>query len=176
MSIPDTKELCGNLGYECITGHFEDMIGNEYDDSVFLLCGAGLLGEEFVSRHRIINAHPGYSPLARGLDAYKWSIWYDLSLGVTTHLIGEYVDAGEVIERRDIKIYPYDTFHSVAQRIYENEIDMLVGAIDRIDDEHEMIIPPEGSELFKRMPEEKEIELFERFDGYKNKHSVQGGR
>ena len=100
--------------------------------------------------------------MARGLDSFKWSLYYDLPIGVTTHFLGEYVDAGEVIERREIEIKKYDTFHSLAQRVYENEINMLVGAIDLADKEH-MTIIPENKEVFKRMPKEIEMEMIRRF-------------
>ena len=77
-------------------------------------CGSA--DEEFISRYRIINSHPGYIPLARGLDSFKWALYYHLPIGVTTHFLGEYVDAGEVIERREIPINDTDTFHSLALR------------------------------------------------------------
>lgn len=172
MHIPEPRELCANLGYEYIEGDFKDSIDRRYDNTIFLLCGAGLLPDEFVSSYRIVNSHPGYIPLARGLDAYKWSIWYGLPVGVTTHFLGSYVDAGEVIERRIIEVRENDTFHAVAQRIYENEIDMLVNAVEKVDEEHEFMIPLEGSELFKRMPEGKEQDLFRKFDEYKMKSEI----
>lgn len=166
MDIPNPKELCHHLGYEYREGNFEDAI--KEDDAIYLLCGAGLLPESFVKSHRIINSHPGYSPYARGLDAYKWSIYYGLPLGVTTHYLGEHIDAGEVIERRQIFIKQYDTFHLVAQRIYENEVDMLVNAIQKADDEHEYIIP--DNEVFKRMDKEKEKTLFDKFELQRELH------
>ena len=52
-------------------------------------------------------------------------------------------------------------------RVYENEIDMLVHAIELIDEPHEFIVP-EKEEFFKRMPEEKEKELFKKFEERKN--------
>ncbi len=162
--IPATEVLCKNLGYQYIAGEFENIVCSDYCDSIFLLCGAGLLPDSFVKTHRIINAHPGYIPYARGLDAYKWSVYKGLPIGVSSHFLGEYVDAGEVIERRLIEISPYDTFHSIAQRIYENEIAMLVGAIEKANEKHEMIIPEIGSEPFKRMPAEMEEVLFEKFE------------
>lgn len=163
VDIPNIRELCRSLDYEYVEGSFEDTI--KKDDTVYLLCGAGILPDAFVESHKIINAHPGYSPYARGLDAYKWSIYYGLPLGVTTHYLGEYVDAGEIIERREILIKQYDTFHSVAQRIYENEIDMLVNAIKKEEEEHEYIIPT--NEAFRRMPKEKEKTLFDKFEKLK---------
>ena len=147
FSIPDTSTLSNNLGYQYIEGGFDRTIGSAYDkdEVLYLLCGAGLLADTFINSHRIVNSHPGYTPFARGLDAYKWSVWYKLPIGVTTHFLGDYVDAGEVIERRVVKIGVFDSFHSVAQRIYENEIDMLVGAIEKVDNEHELIVPDSDS-------------------------------
>ncbi len=167
MLIPEIKDLCHNLGYEYIEGSFEETIIDK--SIIYLLCGAGLLDKEFVRCHRIINAHPGYIPFARGLDAYKWSLYYGLPLGVTTHFLGDYIDAGEVIEQREIRVKKYDTFHSVSQRIYENEIDMLVGAIKLADKKHIFIIP-ESTNLFKRMPHNLEEKLFETFETYKAEH------
>ena len=176
LSIPKISELCENLGYTYLEGDFDVTVDRSFDDHIFLLCGAGLLPESFVSSHRIINAHPGCIPYARGLDAYKWSVYYGLPVGVTTHFLGDYVDAGEVIERRSIDIREFDTFHSVAGRIYENEIDMLVGAIDKVDDDHKIIIPDEDSVIFKRMPEEKERELPARFEALKKRKTAVRGR
>lgn len=171
MNYPEPSDLCKNLGFEYIEGGFNNTIGFKEDKNsvVYLLCGAGLLPDEFIFAHRIINAHPGYIPLARGLDSYKWSVYNGLPIGVTTHFLGEYVDAGEVIERRKIDVKEYDTFHSVSQRLYENEIDMLVGSLNHIDVKHEFIIPAEAV-VFKRMPEENERELFSKFEEYKSTH------
>lgn len=193
FDIPEPRALCSQLGYPYIEGWFEQTIDgacsggdnvrdisgcdnaygkdtNGADGTIFLLCGAGLLPESFVLSHRIVNSHPGFIPFARGLDAYKWSVYENLPIGVTTHFLGRYVDAGEIIERREIGVRLYDTFHSVAQRVYENEIDMLVGAIEKVDEGHDFIVP--DGELLRRMPEEKERELFERFERLKDNSAV----
>lgn len=73
--------------------------------------------------------HPGYISLARGLDALKWEIYEDLPIGVTTHFIGDEVDAGEIIERKEILVYKNDTFHALARRVYETEVAMLVSSL-----------------------------------------------
>lgn len=175
VNIPETKELCENFGYKYIEGQFSDTV-NEQEKQLFLLCGAGLLDEEFISRYRIINSHPGYIPLARGLDSFKWALYYHLPIGVTTHFLGEYVDAGEVIERREIPINDTDTFHSLALRVYENEIDMLVHAVELAECEHQFIIP-QNTEIFKRMPEQTERELIERFHiGLKEYYDQKGDK
>lgn len=120
MFIPEPEVLCTNLGFEYIEGNFEKTITDRH--IYYLLCGAGLLDKEFVKCHRIINAHPGYIPFKRGLDAYKWSIYYGLPLEVTTYFFSDYINVGEIIDRREIKLKEYDTFHSVAQRMIERVI------------------------------------------------------
>lgn len=159
--VPETRIICDSFGYEYMEGKIEDF--NISMDEILLVCGAGIIPEKIVKEHTIINAHPGYIPDCRGLDAYKWAIYEGKPIGVTTHLLGEYIDAGEIIERKIIPVYFNDTFHSVAQRVYENEVGMLVGAIEKIGEEHEMILP-EDNPIHKRMPQSYEIRLLERFD------------
>lgn len=132
-------------------------------EEIILICGAGIVPERFIEEHIIINAHPGYIPNCRGLDAYKWAVYEGNPIGVSTHLLGKYIDAGEVIERRIIPVYFNDTFHSAAQRVYENEVCMLVDAIEKINEKHEMILPGDYP-VHKRMPHTYETRLLERFE------------
>ncbi len=120
FSIPDIEVLCKNLNYQFQMGQLKSLEIEK--DRIILVAGAGILPDDFVKSHIIINAHPGYIPECRGLDALKWAIVEDKPIGVTTHLIGNYIDAGLIIERRKIDIYTSDTFHALAQRVYENEV------------------------------------------------------
>lgn len=167
--IPETDELCFNLGYRYEVGELESF--NIDKERIVLIAGAGILPKEFVDRHIIINAHPGYIPNCRGLDAFKWAIAEQQPVGVTTHILGGVIDAGTVIERRIIDIYKTDTFHSVAQRVYENEVSMLVEAIEKSDDRHLKTISPENYEIHKRMPQSIEKNLMEFFEQYKKEYA-----
>lgn len=168
-SVPDLHSMCINYGYEYKEGQLATF--QIEDDRIILIAGAGILPEDFVRNHVVINAHPGYIPNCRGLDAFKWAIIEDQPIGVTTHLIGEYVDAGKIIERRMIPVYSADTFHAVAQRVYENEVSMLVEAIEKYDIISMDIIPPEDSVVHRRMPQDVETGLMESFKRYVVKHS-----
>jgi len=162
-------ELCRNLGY-----WYKKTTYDEIDlekGTIVLIAGAGLLPQEFVNQHRIINAHPGYLPNCRGLDALKWAIYEGQPIGVTTHLIGKEVDAGEIIERKEIPVYPNDTFHRVCDRVYQNEIKMLVSAISKIDEEHKYVSGKDYV-IHKRMPKEKEKELLARFEKRKSNETM----
>ena len=164
--VPEVSTLCANLGYRYEVGELDSLHIDE--ERIVLIAGSGILPGEFVREHMIINAHPGYIPNCRGLDAFKWAIMEKQPVGVTTHLIGQYVDAGEIIERRIIDIYKTDTFHTVAERVYENEVSMLVEAIESCQCEHLEMVYPGNYTLHKRMPEDIERNLIEMFEEYKN--------
>ena len=166
MYIMEPLEICKNFNYKYIEGQFEDFIIPT--DEVLLVGGAGIIPERILSSHIIINSHPGFIPYSRGLDAFKWAIYEGTIVGVTTHILGEYIDAGEVIERKKIPIYSNDTFHSVAQRVYEYEIGMLVDAIEQVHEVHELILPG-NTVVHKRMPKEFEIKLLDCFEIYKKR-------
>lgn len=54
----------------------------------------------------------------------------------------------------------------MAQRVYENEINMLIRAIELADVVHTVYIPVD-EKIFKRMPEEYEKQLMEIFQNRK---------
>ena len=155
-----TVDLCDNFNYHHIISK------NGYEglpiDIPILICGAGIIPSKIIKKHMIINAHPGYLPLVRGLDSLKWAIYKGLPIGVTTHILGDEIDAGKIIERRKILIYKNDTFHALAQRVYDNEIQMLVGALKKIDEDH-VYISADNNILHKRMNKGEEIRLLECF-------------
>lgn len=170
MCAPDMDKVCENLGYRYLTGPLESFEIEK--DRLVLISGARILSEEFIKEHTIINAHPGYIPDCRGLDAYKWAIVEDKPIGVTSHYIGDYVDAGSVIERRGLDISMSDTFHSMALKVYENEVSMLIEAIEKRKTASIQVIEPGNTVLHKRMPPEIEQNLLEAFEVYKKKHAT----
>lgn len=164
----DTKEICQSMDFNYLEINSYDEI-HMVNGSIVLVCGAGLLPEEFIHKYKVINAHPGYIPNCRGLDALKWAIYENQPIGVTAHLLGEEVDAGEIIIRENVSVYDNDTFHAVAQRVYENEIKILVDAIDIVRSGQTLTyISGVNSVVHKRMPKDIEIKLLDAFERYKN--------
>ena len=114
------------------------IICNDYNDIALyindfekiLIAGAELLPDKVTKKGNIINSHPGYLPNVKGLDALKWAIYNEQPIGVTTHTINDKTDSGLLIDRQIIPVYYEDTFHSLAYRVYEKEIEMLVHAIE----------------------------------------------
>ena len=86
----DTQTLCQNLDFQCISLPFLECLSNyvgEIGETPVLIAGAGLIPNDLLQKITFINAHPGYSPYARGLDAFKWSILKNLPIGVTVHTV-----------------------------------------------------------------------------------------
>ena len=164
----DTKEICQNFNYKYkqISNYNDIRIDR---NEIVLVGGAGILPEEFVRTHKVINSHPGYIPNVRGLDAYKWAIVEKQPIGVSVHLLGEEVDAGKVLMREEIPIYSTDTFFSVAQRVYEYEVRNMISAIPLAEREEYQYIPAGTSKVHKRMPKEVEKSILEEFETYKRK-------
>ena len=161
------REFINNYGYDLRDiDDYKDI--NQYDeiDSIFLVCGAGIIPKEIYDKYTIINSHPGYIPNCRGLDAYKWAIVEKQPIGVTTHIIGDYVDAGDIIAREEVPINGNDTFHSVAYRVYHLEVKMLIDAVEN----HSVSFQTEGEgyDIHKRMPPEIETGIIGKFNKYKN--------
>lgn len=152
-----TKTLCKYFGFKYTKT--ENPVEIIKDLDITLIGGCGIIDSK---GHKIINAHPGYLPYGRGLDALKWSIYRGEPLGVTTHLINDEVDSGYLIEQQFINIGFYDSFYSVAMRQYELEINMLVNSIEKAETYSK--IDNRGLPVNKRMPIELEPIMMERFN------------
>jgi len=137
-----------------------------------IIAGAGILDSEVVENWKVVNTHPGYLPYGRGLDSLKWSIYNNWPIGCTTHLVSQDVDAGLLVEQIKTKIYPLDSFYSLAIRHYELEIEMLVSAIQKYRFASKLLPIhfcddaglEEVSPIYKRMPHDKEIIMLKRLD------------
>ena len=163
----DYQRVIANYGYELRKIDSYDEI-NESEETIFLVCGAGLLPTDFYKTHIVINSHPGFIPLARGLDAFKWAIIENKPIGVTTHLIGDYVDAGEVIKRVEVPVFTNDTFHAVSERVYQTEVKLLLQSVEK----HGISFTTdgEGNVVHKRMQADIEKNLLNAFEDWKNIH------
>lgn len=164
----DTREICKNYHY-----YYYEIDGyDELEDAspdVYLVCGAGILPQKLIQTKKVVNCHPGYIPLARGLDAFKWAIVENLPLGVTSHIIGSEVDAGEIIQRVEVPMFPQDTFYELAQRQYDYEVYLLVQALEHLDEKH-IYLPAGNTVQHRRMPQEIEKNLMNYFEKYKENY------
>ncbi len=149
------------LPQDRLVQHFED-----YEYRHVLIAGAGLLPAELVTQRRIINAHPGYLPYSKGLDAFKWALYYGRPIGVTTHYVSAEADEGMLIARQEVPLYAEDTFHSAAYRVYETEISLLRESMYIVDRGAAPLtsLADDRYVATRRMPRRLESEMMTRFE------------
>ncbi|WP_198172869.1 formyltransferase family protein [Bradyrhizobium sp. AT1] len=138
----------------------------------YLIAGAGILSPAAIGRKKIVNAHPGIIPAARGLDAFKWSIFHGVPLGITLHFVDADVDSGDVIAIVETPVLPEDDIFTLARRHYELEIEMLVDfrALLQVGGADSKGYPERPARM--RMPRALEKDMLERFETYKEEFSV----
>lgn len=146
---------------------------NKNPNDFILIAGAGLLPDELVENHKLINSHPGWLPKVRGLDSLKWALHKKMPLGVTCHFVDSEADAGFLIEQKEVPVYKNDTFHSVAYRQYELEIDMLVNSVEVVPSRTEFpSLSTAEFEATRRMPKSIEENLMTDFEEYKQSFGI----
>jgi phosphoribosylglycinamide formyltransferase-1 len=164
-----TRELANRHGLDFVPCTY-DVIPDVAD--VYLVAGAGIFPASAIGRKKILNVHPGIIPSVRGLDAFKWSIFDGVPLGVTLHTIDAEVDAGEAIAIVKTPIFPSDSLDSLARRHYELELEVLGEFLTFLDGTAKA-----GPEAYPenpprmRMPIDTEREMVARFDEYKRRFS-----
>lgn len=168
------KDFAKNLNYDFEVSSVEELNENlnKYSPNHILITGAGILPKNLVENHRIINSHPAYLPLVRGLDALKWAIVNKQKLGVTSHFIIDEADAGFLIDRKEIPVYKNDTFFELAMRQYELEIEMLVASIEKTKTQSNFPELPTEGKVNRRMPKNVEENLMKHFQEYKLKFGI----
>ncbi|MCP5476038.1 MAG: hypothetical protein H7A19_14500 [Rhodanobacteraceae bacterium] len=72
-----------------------------------------------------INIHPGLNPETRGWFPQVWAILKELPLGFTVHRIDRRLDHGDIIFRRELPLYAWDTSGSAYARVLDAEIGWL---------------------------------------------------
>jgi methionyl-tRNA formyltransferase len=169
--LVDPEELCRGLGIDYqVVDHASEtclLMLDQLDTEIGVVAGARILPLSVIERFRrgVINLHPGLLPQVRGLDALQWAIMRDEPLGVTAHLIDKRVDAGWILERREIAEYPDDTLVDLSLRLYETELSLLKPALERAlrDDRHSMEHVM-GGEYNRSFPPELAVEMLTRFE------------
>ena len=157
---PYPDKVARALGYE-----FQEIPHpDEAKGHKILIAGAGII----TPRPNVINAHPGYLPYNRGLDALKWAIYDGTPIGVTTYIIGDECDTGELLNQNMTVVLPTDDFYTLAMRHYWLEIKMLASTVDS---EPCGIKLGTEYEAHRRMPHGKELIMMKRFNQRRNNES-----
>ncbi len=168
-AILHPKIVCERWGipFFAVPHDSEELIAllKRYEIDFGIIAGARILKKPVIAavNSGIVNFHPGLIPEVRGLDTLQWAIYHDLPLGVTAHLIDERVDAGRIILRKSMEVYPDDSFVDLSLRLYETQLEMLPETLQLLSKEaiEEFPSVPKGKH-FPPMTEEYERDLPEK--------------
>lgn len=73
----------------------------------------------------IVNLHPSFLPYNRGAHPYIWPIIEDTPTGVSIHYMNEEIDAGDIIDRREVEVRPEDTAEDLYNRLQEQQFQLF---------------------------------------------------
>jgi methionyl-tRNA formyltransferase len=139
---------------------------------VGVIAGARILAPEVIGPFRagVVNFHPGLIPESRGLDALLWSIYRDIPLGVTAHLIDRRIDAGRILLREFIRVHPDDSLVDLSERLYDRQLEMLARSVEAAA-AGEAIDVDLSAPYNRKMPAELEREVISLLPAYLERHS-----
>jgi methionyl-tRNA formyltransferase len=136
---PPVKEVAINLGYEVDqpksvgTAEFENRIAKYKPDIIVVVAFGHIIPKNILEIPKIatINIHASILPKYRGPAPIQWAIINgELETGVTTMLMDEGLDTGDILLSKKIKIYPHDTSATLHDRLADLSADLLIQTIE----------------------------------------------
>ena len=128
VSIQDKASQTRIPLYEVVHNSLEvEELLIKYNINFGIISGARILANSVIDilRYGVLNFHPALLPEIRGLDSMLWSIYKDVPLGVTAHLINEKIDSGFLVVKQTINILSSDNFQSLYGKNYQLQLELI---------------------------------------------------
>jgi methionyl-tRNA formyltransferase len=139
---------------------------------VLINAGGGIFRKKIVEAPSIgiLNAHMGYLPAVRGMNALEWSLLLNHPVGVTVHIIDKGIDTGDILLFKPIPVDEGDTVESLRSKSLVVSVEAMIdsirgltdGSINRISQS-----PAEGQQYYvmhQRLKRAAEIRLIASYD------------
>lgn len=88
FSGPTPQEIGKSFGIDVFPLNLLKIEDKKFSEEL-VVGGAGILSDSIVKNFKVVNAHPGLIPTTRGLDSFKWAIYFKEMIGITIHQINE---------------------------------------------------------------------------------------
>ena len=174
----EPRNLCEKFGWNFhVVKHNSDearALVEEKAIQLGVIAGARILKERIIQPFElgIINFHPGILPQIRGLDSMLWSILQDVPLGVSSHVINEDIDAGNILLRHEIKVHADDTIYDLSKRLLDAQLDMLAPSIQlAMQSDFLDVVDAETTDYYSKMKPELESQALVLLPNYLQKHA-----
>ena len=105
-----------------------------YSINFGIIAGARILDESIINaiQYGILNIHPGLLPAIRGLDSVLWSIYKNVPLGATAHLIDKKIDAGYLVFQDKVLITVNDSIDILYEKNYQLQLNLILISLNLI--------------------------------------------
>jgi len=107
-----------------------------------------------------LNIHPGYLPIGRGTFPVFWAVYLNQKAGITVHQVTDKIDFGPVLIRKEISFQETENAGQVWTRVFNNEIEVLLQAIDLLRYEDSLNFLDISNELIGKNRKRSEFEKF----------------
>lgn len=88
-----------------------------------------------IPKLKTINCHTGMLPFYRGMNALNWTIINgEQEYGITTHMVDEGIDTGDIVHQGKYAIGFYDTYKDIIDQTYSRYADVLYTGIKQLQD------------------------------------------
>jgi len=139
---PPVKEVAINLGCEVDqpssirTVEFEKRMAKHKPDIIVVVAFGHIIPKNILAIPKIatINVHASLLPKYRGPAPIQWAIINgEIETGVTTMLMDEGLDTGDILLSSKIKIFSDDTSGTLHDRLADLSADLLIRTIGRFE-------------------------------------------
>jgi phosphoribosylglycinamide formyltransferase 1 len=100
------------------------LLKQEQIDFIVLAGYMRILTPFFIKNYhrKIFNIHPSLLPSFKGVHGIKDALTYGVKVtGVTVHFVDDMMDHGPIILQEALRIQPYETIHSLEEKIHKIE-------------------------------------------------------
>lgn len=155
VAYPPVKTAAIQLGYRVIqpasvkTGEFEDLLKRQKPDIIVVVAFGHILPKNILELPNLatINIHASLLPKYRGPAPIHWAIIKgEKETGVTTMLMDEGMDTGNILLSSKIKISPDETAGSLHERLADLGADLLIKTLNSIETNGLDSIPQEHNQ------------------------------
>jgi methionyl-tRNA formyltransferase len=139
LTPPPVKEVATRLGYDVVqpaairTGEFAEHLSTLDPDIIVVVAFGHIIPKNILSIPRLatINVHASLLPEYRGAAPIQWAIINrEKETGVTTMLMDEGLDTGDILLSSKVDIAPDDTAGSLHDRLANLGADLLIQTLE----------------------------------------------
>ena len=136
-----------------------------------MVAGARIIAGRIIDKFSIgiINFHPGNLPEIRGLYSILRAIKKGVKIKVTSHLIDSKIDAGKLIEKKEVKVLKNDTIFDISKKSYLTEISLVKSSVKKALDKSFTELDISSSSYDYKVPFESFKQFEDCFKLYKEK-------